>query len=110
MTGHDMIFHINGIRWNDEVGRVKAATKNWIFGSNPTSTAGLEDTGEKVQVKGTLAVTKEIVQTNRTISSAVGSAGDKVGMIASDNSYFYRCTGNYDGSTLIWKRVAFSSW
>jgi len=110
MTGHDMIFHANGIRWNDEVGRVKAATKNWMFGSNPTSTAGLEDTGEKVQVKGTLAVTKEIVQTNRTINSAVGSAGDKVGMIASNNSYFYRCTGNYDGSTLIWKRVAFSSW
>jgi hypothetical protein len=110
MTGHDLIFHANGSRWNAEAGRLKGDTRNWIFGSNPTSTAGLEDTGEKVQVKGTLALTKEIVQTNRTISSAVGSAGDKVGMIASDNSYFYRCTGNYDGSTLIWKRVAFSSW
>jgi len=110
MTGHDMIFHINGIRWNDEVGRVKAATKNWIFGSNPTSTAGLQDTGEKVQVKGTLAVTKEIVQTNRVIASSVGSPGDKAGMIASDQDYFYKCIDDYDGSTAIWKRAGLSSW
>ena len=110
MTGHDLVFHTNGTRYTAEAGRISGVTRNWIFGGHANDTGGQPDTGEKVQVKGDLAVTGEIVQTNRTISSSVGSVGDKAGMIASDNSYFYRCTANYDGSTAIWKRVPLNSW
>lgn len=63
-----------------------------------------------LEVDCKLKVTEEIVQTARTISSSVGSAGDVAGMIASDNNYIYRCTGTYDGSTAIWKRISLSSW
>lgn len=110
MTGHDVLFHVNGIRWNAEAGRIKAATRNWIFGTHNNNVNGPPDTGERVQVKGQLAVTQEIVQTSREIASSVGSPGDKAGMIASDDYYFYRCVANYDGSTAIWKRVALNSW
>lgn len=36
----------------------------------------------------------------------VGSQGDIAGAIETDGSYIYLCTGNYDGSTSIWKRIA----
>ena len=39
-----------------------------------------------------------------------GAAGDKTGMIAVNGSYVYVCTANYDGSTVIWKRAALSSY
>ena len=41
-----------------------------------------------------------------TPSSNVGTFGDTAGMIAYDSSYIYVCTGNYDGSTIIWKKAA----
>lgn len=102
----DVVLHAGGLFEENEIVRVKASDQSVIIGTtfNPAST------GERLQVSGKIKVTEEIVQTNRTISSAVGTAGDKVGMIASDNSYFYRCTGNYDGSTHIWKRVTLNSW
>lgn len=52
MTGHDLIFHVNGIRFTAEAGRIKAATKNWIIGGRVVNKYGLEDTGEKLQVYG----------------------------------------------------------
>lgn len=39
-----------------------------------------------------------------------GAAGDVAGMIAVNGSYVYVCTGNYDGSTVIWKRAALGSY
>ena len=39
-------------------------------------------------------------------TSSVGQLGDQEGDVAVTSSYFYYCTGNYDGSTDIWKRVA----
>jgi hypothetical protein len=47
----------------------------------------------------------ELQLQQRTIASSVGSAGDTNGMIAVDDDYLYVCTGVYDGSTGIWKRV-----
>lgn len=110
MTGHDLVFHANGTRYTAEAGRISGTTRNWIFGGHANDTDGQPDTGEKVQVKGKLAVQEEIVQNNRTIASSIGSPGDKAGMIASDDDYFYRCTGAYDGSTAIWKRIPLNSW
>jgi hypothetical protein len=45
---------------------------------------------------------------NAPISSS-GSEGDTQGMIAFDDAYFYYCVSNFDTSTIIWKRVAWSN-
>ena len=42
-------------------------------------------------------------------TTSVGQAGDVVGYGAIDGSYIYYCTGSYDGTTNIWKRVAWSN-
>lgn len=39
-------------------------------------------------------------------TSSIGSPGDSAGMYAFDSTYFYICTGSYDGETSIWERVA----
>ena len=39
-----------------------------------------------------------------------GQSGDVAGMTVVDSSYIYVCTGAYDGSTVIWKRAAISSY
>lgn len=46
------------------------------------------------------------VQTNPPTSST-GVSGDLAGMIAWNSTYFYVCTGDYDGTTDIWQRIAF---
>jgi hypothetical protein len=40
----------------------------------------------------------------------IGSQGDKTGSIETDGTYIYLCTGDYDGTTAIWKRVTPSSY
>jgi len=44
-----------------------------------------------------------------TRTSSVGKSGDTVGMIAWEDDHVYVCTRNYDGSTVIWKRAALST-
>lgn len=41
-------------------------------------------------------------------TTSVGQAGDDSGLFALDDSYIYYCTAAHDGSTNIWKRVAWS--
>jgi hypothetical protein len=41
--------------------------------------------------------------------TGVGSAGDRAGDIAFDSGYIYVCTGDHDGSTVIWKKAALSA-
>lgn len=41
-------------------------------------------------------------------TSSVGIPGSVAGQIAFDNVYLYYCTGTYDGSSHIWKRIAWS--
>lgn len=51
------------------------------------------------------------VQTRTTTAvpaTSVGVVGDTQGAFTFDGSYAYYCTGDYDGSTDIWKRVAWS--
>lgn len=38
-----------------------------------------------------------------------GASGDLAGMIAWDSTYFYICTADYDGSAVIWQRIAFDT-
>lgn len=49
----------------------------------------------------------EQIQLQQRTPAAAGRVGDKAGMIAVDDGFFYVCTNDYDaGSTLIWKRVS----
>lgn len=41
-------------------------------------------------------------------TSSIGSEGDVIGCVAFDADYIYYCSGLYDGTTDIWKRVAWS--
>lgn len=41
--------------------------------------------------------------------ASTGTTGDVAGLISADSVYFYYCTGNYDGTTDIWKRTAWSN-
>ena len=41
--------------------------------------------------------------------SSVGTAGDSEGMYAADNDYFYYCFQDYDGSSVIWRRIAYTA-
>lgn len=42
-------------------------------------------------------------------TSSIGQEGDVVGFGAMTSGYIYYCTGTYDGTTHIWKRVAWSN-
>jgi hypothetical protein len=42
--------------------------------------------------------------TTRTPTNT-GQAGDVAGLIVADAVYLYVCTGTFDGSTVIWKRI-----
>ncbi len=42
-------------------------------------------------------------------TSSVGTVGDVAGMTAYDDTYFYYCFQNYDGSSNIWNRILGSS-
>lgn len=46
-----------------------------------------------------------IIENSRTPPNNRGAAGDKPGMIAWSSNYIYVCYGNYDGSTIIWRRA-----
>lgn len=39
-------------------------------------------------------------------TSSLGQVGDTLGLVAINGSYIFYCTGNYDGETNIWARVA----
>jgi hypothetical protein len=60
MTGHDVLFHVNGIRYTAEAGRIKGHTKNWIIGSGVTDKYGFTDTGEKLQVHGVIRTSDHV--------------------------------------------------
>jgi hypothetical protein len=48
------------------------------------------------------------VGTDTVPATSLGNPGDDTGMTAADTSYFYVCTGTYDSSTDIWKRIAWT--
>ena len=65
-------------------------------------------TSMRVQYESQPQVAGSVVY--RTVSAAIGSPGDTVGMVAVDADYVYVCTANYDGSTAVWKRSAVLTW
>jgi len=47
---------------------------------------------------------------NGVPATSVGSPGDKKGDLASDSTYIYIASADYDGITSIWARASLSSW
>lgn len=82
-------------------------TDNDIIATNSNGGINLQPNGSGKVVVQDDSVT---VQTSKTPASATGADGDTMGMVAWDSSYIYVCTANYDGSTVIWRRSAISSW
>jgi hypothetical protein len=64
---------------------------------------GSESPGNRVAQVEDLAYTRVAVP-----ASSIGVEGHRLDMIADDANYHYYCTGTYDGTTNIWKRVAWS--
>ena len=93
---------------------------NTLQGYNPSTsvitfdTAGTyifefttDDAGTTIAVNDlTRARTKMDIRT----PANTGQTGDVAGITVVDSSYIYVCTGTYDGSTVIWKRAAISSY
>jgi hypothetical protein len=42
-------------------------------------------------------------------TTSIGLSGEVAGLVADDANYHYYCTANYDGTTHIWKRVAWTA-
>jgi len=68
-----------------------------------------DDGGTTIHVedKTRTGIAKHVVE--RTPANT-GQNGDVAGMVAVDADYMYICTAAYDGSTVIWKRAAFSAY
>jgi len=96
-----------------------AAGSNLDISNNDISIAEQSNTGGITldpagpnSLAGVVTVDDDVVKVaeSRTVSSAVGSSGDEMGMIAWDADYIYVCVADYDGSSVIWRRSALSSW
>ena len=66
------------------------------IGLTATNTLTLSSNTGKVKITGGVPAT------------SIGVAGDQTGMVGFDGSYIYYCTADYDSTTNIWKRVAWS--
>lgn len=42
-------------------------------------------------------------------TTSIGQIGDRAGMIAFDVTWFYYCFADFDGSSVIWRRIAGTS-
>ena len=50
-----------------------------------------------------------LVITTLKTATAVGNTGDVAGSISWDATNLYVCTADYDGSTVIWKKITLAS-
>jgi hypothetical protein len=91
-TGNDMFKIYNGSDW---------------ISVGPYSSAFSDLTGKPTTISG-YGITDAITKASVPMSST-GQAGDVEGLVALDSDYIYYCTAAYDGSTNIWKRVAWSA-
>ena len=49
-----------------------------------------------------------VITTTKT-ATAIGNTGDVAGSISWDATNLYVCTADYDGSTVIWKKITLAS-
>ena len=74
------------------------ATGNYLFRFST------DDNGTTITVK-LMAGPVVAKQTVTGTATATGAVGDVAGSIKSDGTNLYVCTGAYDGSTVIWKKL-----
>lgn len=67
-----------------------------VSNSSPTTTTNLTNPNPMIR--------------NGVPATSIGSPGDKKGDLASDSTYIYIASADYDGSTSIWARASLSSW
>ena len=77
-------------------------------GTNPNDGQGDPIRTAYIKCNDNFAEIYSRVQTSPPTSS-VGSVGDSAGMYAFNGTYFYVCIADFDGSSSIWKRVAFDT-
>jgi len=59
-----------------------------------------------------IEITKKLTNARNTRlppASSIGITGDRIGMMASDNTHLYYCYGNFNGTSDIWGRVALNT-
>lgn len=71
-------------------------------------TISTEDCGTKLEITPVNRNQKANQITTRT-PTGLGVQGDRAGTICSDGTFLYLCMGNYDGTTVIWKKITLSS-
>lgn len=73
-----------------------------------TGTAGNAATGDSLRSAFTKVNTnfeELFARTTAKTPTAVGVSGDAAGQLAYDATNLYVCVANYDGSTIIWKKL-----
>jgi len=73
-----------------------------------TGTAGNSATGDSLRTAFTKVNTnfeELFAGTTAKTPTAVGVSGDAAGQLAYDGTNLYVCVANYDGSTIIWKKL-----
>lgn len=73
-------------------GNITGQSKAWVY--NPSGSITFPDGGN--------------FRYGNPPPTSMGESDNRAGEIAFDGSYIYYCTADFDGSTAIWKRVAFS--
>jgi hypothetical protein len=74
------------------------------------SDVGGEYLGSANSPNNQIATMGDIAYTRVNVpASSLGQAGDVAHRVADDANYHYYCTGTYDGTTHIWKRVAWTA-
>jgi hypothetical protein len=77
----------------------------------PNTALAFLDNGWEEKIEWSVEELKDVVSSSwqSAPTSSIGVAGDVEGNVAFDSNYMYYCTANYDGSTDVWKRVAWSA-
>jgi hypothetical protein len=73
-----------------------------------TGVEGNSATGDSLRTAFTKVNTnfeELFARTTAKTPTAVGVSGDAAGQIAYDGTNLYVCVANYDGSTVIWKKL-----
>lgn len=89
-----------------------------LIGSNGSNVITFDRTGTYIfefvtDDAGSVIAVIDLSRNKRRIevrtATAIGQTGDKAGDIAADSTNLYVCTGTYDGSTVIWKKVTLAA-
>ena len=114
-----------GTPWSTATGEITVTNGSTVVTvtgatSLPPSGTTITDTDHRVigiifSTTGTATITLFTAATSSYIGEfyvqrSTGNSGDTAGSIKIDDSYFYVCTGTYDGVTAIWKRTSIGTY